>query len=57
VPAKIRIRSNLADRLQVFALDGTGKRTGNVETQSRDNRLSFEIGPDQGTIWFEISVE
>lgn len=46
-----------AKAAKVFALDGSGARTGEVPARVSEGRLSFEIGPKYKTLWFEIVVE
>jgi len=46
-----------AKAVKVFALDGSGARTGEVPASVSEGRLSFEIGPKDKTLWFEIVVE
>jgi hypothetical protein len=38
-------------------LDGNGARAGEVPASVRDGRLSFEIGPQFKTLWYEIVAE
>ena len=40
----------------VYALDGTGQRTKQVESVSANGKTSFEIGPEHRTIWYEVEV-
>ena len=40
----------------VWALDGSGKRRGQVEATLTGGRLTFAIGPDHRTLWYEIET-
>jgi hypothetical protein len=40
----------------VYALDGTGKRLGKVESKLYGGQLAFNIGPDNKTLWYEIEA-
>lgn len=42
---------------RVFALDGAGNRAGTVPAARANGRLSFEIGPQFKTLWYEIAAE
>ena len=41
----------------VHALDGAGARTGEVRASLAGGRLSFDIGPQFKTLWYEIVME
>lgn len=53
VPATILIET-AAKTATVYALDGTGKRLGTVDSKLANGFLSFAIGPANKTIWYEI---
>lgn len=43
---------------RLFVLDGTGKRTGEVElTVLADGSLTAELGPRYKTLWYELAAE
>jgi hypothetical protein len=44
-------------RAQVYALDGTGARAGEVPLSLDAGRLSFDIGPKFKTLWYEVALE
>ena len=46
----------LATSGTVYALDGTGKRRGKVESKIANGLLTFAIGPESKTIWYEITL-
>jgi hypothetical protein len=52
----VSLRSSLAARLQVHALDSEGRRLGLVPATVQDDRLTFTLSPKWATIWFEIST-
>lgn len=53
----VSLRSSLASRLKVYALDSQGRRLGIVPTTVKDGILTFPLSPKWGTIWFEISTD
>ena len=55
VPAVITIRT-LLPAANVYALGTTGRRTGKVDAKITDGQLSFTIGPDSKTLWYEIAA-
>ena len=58
VNAKIRLaKDGLAGMPKVFALDGTGRRTGEVSVAVEDNGYVIAIGGDYKTLWYEVTVE
>jgi hypothetical protein len=46
-----------AKAARVHALDGNGARAGEVPAKLAAGKLSFEIGPQFKTLWYEIVVE
>ena len=42
---------------RIYALDGTGKRMGEVKTTEDGTATTFDIGPEHKTIWYEVVVE
>ena len=44
-------------RAKVHALDGAGARAGEVPATLAAGKLSFEIGPQFKTLWYEIVAE
>ena len=57
VSGTVKMAHQNADRVKIFALDGTGKRTMNVELKQTSAGIEFEIGAKYGTLWYEIAVE
>ena len=55
VSAKIKLE--LGSKFSVHALDGTGKRTSQVEAKMENGKLVFEIGSPHNTIWYELTKE
>ena len=55
VSAKIKLA--LGSKFSVHALDGTGKRTSQVEAKMENGKLVFEIGSPHNTIWYELTKE
>jgi hypothetical protein len=53
---EVSLRSSLASRLRVHALDSQGRRLGLVPATIKDDTLSFTLSPKWATIWFEIST-
>jgi hypothetical protein len=45
-----------ASKATVHALDGTGKRRKQVDTRLADGVLTFTIGPEHKTLWYEIET-
>ena len=41
---------------KVYALDGTGAHTRTVPISLNAGRLSFDIGPQFKTLWYEIVI-
>jgi hypothetical protein len=56
IAAKVTLATKLKSP-KVFALDGSGARGGEVPASVADGRLSFEIGPQFKTLWYEIAAE
>ena len=54
VPAKVRISTRRV--LTVYALDGKGDRFVPVDAAVDDGHVSFNIGPERKTIWYELSA-
>jgi hypothetical protein len=46
-----------AKAARVHALDGNGARAGEVPAKLAAGKLSFEIGPQFKTLWYEFLVE
>ena len=46
-----------AKHATVYALDGKGKRKGEVPSTLKDGRLTFRMGPEAATLWYEIETE
>jgi len=55
IPARVSIERSHPSR--VFALDERGRRKGEIQSTTRDGRLEFEIGPDQRTVWYEVTAD
>ena len=56
IAAKIAVATQLKSA-KVFALDGSGARAGEVPATLAGGRLTFEIGPQFKTLWYEIAAE
>jgi len=55
IHAKITLEGNVNE---VHALDGVGKRLGQIEVTKGDGRASFSIGkPEAPTLWYEVVAE
>ena len=52
IPATVTLKTNAARH--VWALDGTGKRVGDVPATFADGRLTFTVGPQFKTLWYEV---
>lgn len=46
-----------AKTIVVYALDGTGKRKATVPSRLANGTLSFGIGPQYKTLWYEIAAQ
>ncbi len=55
IPARIALHT-LMTSATVYALDGTGKRMGTVDSKLSGSMLTFAIGPDNKTLWYEIEA-
>jgi hypothetical protein len=49
--------STKAKAAKVHVLDGAGARSGEVPSRLSGGKLSFEIGPQFKTLWYEIVTE
>jgi hypothetical protein len=56
IAAKVTLATKLKSA-KVFALDGSGARVNEVSATLADGRLSFDIGPQFKTLWYEIAAE
>lgn len=56
IPAQIRIKTSNPSAT-VYALDGTGARVKTVPCEVKAGRLTFRIGPEYSTVWYEIVGE
>ena len=52
IPAAVSLRTTGARH--VWALDGTGKRVGDVHAAWADGLLTFTVGPQFKTLWYEV---
>ena len=55
IPGAVAIQT-LAKSATVYALDGTGKRLEKVASKIAGGLLTFSIGPENKTIWYEIAA-
>lgn len=55
IPAQIILNTG-ATKAEVWALEGTGKRRQQVPSQLKDGKLSFRIGSEYQTVWYEIAT-
>lgn len=53
IPAQITLKTG--DDRHVYALDGTGKRITDVPAAYKDGALTFAVGPEFKTLWYEIA--
>jgi len=53
IPCTVSIR--LAKRLDVWALDGSGRRREKIPTRWAESMLAFEAGPQWKTVWYELA--
>ncbi|MDQ3813512.1 MAG: carbohydrate binding domain-containing protein, partial [Armatimonadota bacterium] len=53
--ANITLQTKAA-QATVYALDGTGARVKTVPSQLANGRLTFQIGPEHSTLWYEIAT-
>jgi hypothetical protein len=56
IAAKVAM-TTAAKTARVYALDGTGARAGDVPAMLAAGKLSFEIGPQFKTLWYEVVAE
>lgn len=54
---EVVLRSNLADKLAVYALDHEGKRRLRVPAQVQDGTLRIPLTPQNLTVWYEVSTQ
>ena len=54
-PASIGIETG-ATAATVYALDATGARLKTVPSTLTNGKLQFHVGPDAGTVWYEIAA-
>jgi len=54
IPATVTLKMN--GPRHVWALDGTGKRVGDVPATYANGSLTFTVGPQFKTLWYEISA-
>ncbi len=52
IPATVMLKTSAARR--VWALDGTGKRVQSVPAAFADGALTFTVGPQYKTLWYEV---
>ncbi len=52
IPATVTLKTR--DARHVWALDGTGKRAGEVPATYANGSLTFTVGPQFQTLWYEI---
>jgi hypothetical protein len=55
VTGAVTLRTVVTDAT-VYALDGTGKRLGKVDSKLYGGQLTFNIGPANKTLWYEIAA-
>lgn len=56
IPAQVSIETD-GRAATVYALSGTGARTQTVASLLKGGRLTFEIGPQYHTVWYEVAIE
>ncbi len=52
IPATVTLKTSAARH--VWALDGTGRRVGDVPATFANDALTFTVGPQFKTLWYEI---
>ena len=52
IPAMVTLKTR--DARHVWALDGTGKRVGDVPATFANGSLTFTVGPQFKTLWYEV---
>ena len=57
IGAKVIFDTAATKRVKVQALDGAGARTGDVPARMAGGKVSFDIGSQFKTLWYEIVVE
>jgi len=55
VPATLKIKTT--EDIEAWTLDNTGKRVEQVPISVEGDYRIFSIGPEYGTIWYEIAVK
>ncbi|GAT32576.1 hypothetical protein TSACC_2975 [Terrimicrobium sacchariphilum] len=53
---RVSLASSLAPKLKVYALDVEGRRLGEVPATVQAGKLTFDLSPKWGTLWFEIAT-
>jgi hypothetical protein len=56
IAAKVTLTTT-ARSTRVYALDGTGARGNKVPSASSAGKVTFEIGPQYKTLWYEVVTE
>lgn len=56
IPAAIALDSR-AKSATVYALDGAGRRQGQVTAEVADGKVTFRIGPAYRTLWYEVVTD
>ncbi|MAX26358.1 MAG: hypothetical protein CMJ19_17845 [Phycisphaeraceae bacterium] len=51
------LKSNIASKLHVYALDSRGRRLGEVPVSRSGNNIKLELTPRWQTIWFEVATQ
>ncbi len=52
IPATVTLKTN--STRHVWALDGTGQRVGDVPATYANGSLTFNVGPQYKTLWYEV---
>ena len=55
VPAMLTLPVD-AKKVRFYALDESGNRKASIDVQNRAGRTVLEIGPEHGTIWYEVEI-
>ena len=55
MPATLKIKTT--EDIEAWTLDNTGKRVEQVPISVEGDYRIFSIGPEYGTIWYEIAVK
>jgi hypothetical protein len=61
VPAEISLTlgnavgNSVENEFTIYALDGTGARVSEVDSEQLDGKLTFKIGSPHKTIWYELT--